>query len=167
MALRYASENPKRLRSLALLSPAGAALAPDTLRQVTAAFDIQTPKAARAFLARVYHRPPWYSALVAREVLAITRAPAVRAVLDQAERAGAIAPAELAALPMPVLLWWGESEKIFPAEAIAYFQAHLPASSVIERPVGVGHCPHVEAPRRTAERLVSHWRAAEQARLKT
>ncbi len=164
MALRYASEYPKRLRSLALLSPAGAALPPDALRRVISSFDIQTAKAARAFLARVYHRPPWYSALVAREVLAITRAPAVRAVLGQAERAEAIEPAELGALSMPVLLWWGESEKIFPAEALAYFRAHLPASAVIERPVGVGHCPHVEIPRRTAARLVAHWRAAEHAR---
>ncbi len=160
MALRYASERPKRVRSLALLSPAGAALSPDVIRRVTAAFDISTPREARAFLKRVYHQPPWYSALVAREVLAITRSSSVRSVLAQAERASAMEPEELRALAMPVLLWWGESERVLPLEALEYFQAHLPASAVIERPLKMGHCPHVEAPRRTAARLVSHWRAA-------
>lgn len=164
MAIRYASAFPQRVRSLALLSPAGAQLDAAALAQVTSAFDIHTPKAARAFLERVYHRPPWYSALVAHDVLAITRAPAVRAVLEQAERAGGIAPEELASLPMPILLWWGESERIFPREALQYFKDHLPPHALVERPAGVGHCPHVEAPRRTAQRLAAHWRGAQRNR---
>lgn len=160
LSIRLASECPERIGSLTLLSPAGAALAPGAMREVTSAFEMKSVTDAREFIARVYHRRPWYTGLVARDVLALTQNEAVRGVLAQADQDPGLSPVELRSLPMPILLWWGKSERIFPAEALTYFRTHLPEHAVIEQPDGIGHCAHVEAPRRTAHRLLAFWREA-------
>jgi pimeloyl-ACP methyl ester carboxylesterase len=55
---------------------------------------------------------------------------------------------------MPILLLWGQSERLLPRSSLAYFRHHLPRHAVIEEPVGFGHCPHLDDAARLAERLV-------------
>jgi pimeloyl-ACP methyl ester carboxylesterase len=64
-------------------------------------------------------------------------------------------PEQLAALPMPVLLVWGRSERLLPDSHLDYYAKNLPTRTVVERPEGFGHCPHVDAPARVADRIVS------------
>ena len=63
-------------------------------------------------------------------------------------------PNSLGALAMPILLLWGQSERLLPPSSLAYFRRHLPGHAVIEEPAGFGHCPHFDDPARLAARLV-------------
>jgi pimeloyl-ACP methyl ester carboxylesterase len=55
---------------------------------------------------------------------------------------------------MPILLVWGESERILPPSHLDYYRRHMPTGTRFERPAEVGHCPHVDAPITTAARIV-------------
>lgn len=152
-ALRYAHVRPQRVRGLYLTSPGGAPFAVDEAERVQQVFAMRTPADARAFLDLVYHRPRLLSPVVARFVLPRARAPAVADLLRtlRDEHAG---PTELAALAMPVTLLWGRADRLLPASALAYFRAHLPAHASIVEPDDLGHCPHLDDPRRLA-RLIA------------
>jgi pimeloyl-ACP methyl ester carboxylesterase len=69
-------------------------------------------------------------------------------------------PESLSALEMPILLLWGQSERLLPPSALAYFRRHLPPHAIIEEPAGFGHSPHVDDPVRLGERLLAFARAS-------
>lgn len=154
MALKYAIERPQRVRALVLVSPAGARIAEDEQQELVGRFAIGNREEAQAFLERLYHRPPWFLGILAREFPEVLRTPAVREILETATAEDAPRPEELAALTMPILLLWGRSEKLLPASALAYFREHLPKHAVIEEPEGFGHTPQLETPKRVAARIV-------------
>lgn len=154
LALQYAVERPERVRALVLVSPAGARSTDEDWRALTSSFRIASRRDARSFMARLYHRQPWFAPLVAHEVALSVGRPAVRDLLDTATGADGAGPDELAALKMPILLLWGRSERLLPEAHFEYFRTHLPAHAVIERPDGFGHCPHFDAPGALARRIV-------------
>ena len=53
---------------------------------------------------------------------------------------------------MPVLLLWGGSERLLPAETLDYYRTHLPPHAKVQVVEGFGHVPQVERP----DELVSH-----------
>lgn len=154
VALRYAIERPEKVRALVLMSPAGAQTTDEELDDIRRTFDMGSPRDAVAFMERLYHRPPWFAPLVAGEVRQRMRNPVVRDLLIHATPEHAPTPTELRALTAPTLLLWGRSERLLPPSGLAWFREHLPSHAVIEEPEDVGHCPHMDAPRRLAERLL-------------
>lgn len=154
LAIKYALSRPDRVRALLLVSPAGAMLPDADWRDLVASFEVDTTREAKHFLEKLYHRPPWFLGLLARDLPALLKKPAVREILASATQAHAPTPAELGSLAMPILFLWGRSEKLLPASALAYFRAHLPAHAVVEEPEGYGHTPQLEVPARLAERLL-------------
>ena len=80
--------------------------------------------------------------------------PAIRDVVGAATLDDLPAPESLGALAMPILLLWGQSERLLPASSLAYLRRHLPGHAIIEEPAGFGHCPHFDDPARLATRLV-------------
>jgi pimeloyl-ACP methyl ester carboxylesterase len=155
IAIKYALERPARVRALILVSPAGAPLPDDEWEALVKTFHVESPSDARAFLERLYHRPPWFLALLAREFPHVLARPAVREILESATQAHAPSPEELGRLTMPLLLLWGRSEKLLPASALRYFRTHLPAHAVIEEPEGFGHTPQLEVPGKLASRVLA------------
>lgn len=155
VALHYASVRPERVRGLVLLSPGGARSTDEDWRALKAAFDLRSRADAVAFLDRVYHRRPWVASLVAHELPDSLLRPAVRELLASVTNDDFITPEVLGALQMPTLLVWGKSERLLPQAHLEYFTKHLPQHALVERPEGFGHCPHVDAPRAVAERIVS------------
>ena len=153
VAAEYAIRRPEQVRALVLLSPAGAASSPEELDELRRAFDIGNRRDALAFLARVQHRAPPAMRVVAHELPHLMRRRAVRDVLASATTGGSIDPAALARLPMPILLWWGSSERILPASHLAWYRRNLPAHAVIERPPAIGHCPQLDDPAALDARL--------------
>lgn len=153
VALHYAIARPSRVRALILVSPAGARISDEEMRALVESFSMQTRKDALKFLARIYHRVPRWWPLFAHELLDVLGKPVVRDLLETASIDHAPAPAELRALPMPILLLWGSSERLFPATALEYFQGNLPPHAIIERPEGCGHSPHLEKPRALMDRI--------------
>jgi pimeloyl-ACP methyl ester carboxylesterase len=154
VALHYALARPERVRALVLVSPAGAPSSEPEWRALRSAFDISSASDARAFLSRVYHRAPWFIPLFAHEFPSVMRNPAVRDLLETATNEHLPTPDALRSLTMPILFIWGKSERLLPETHFDYFVRHLPTHTVIERPEGFGHCPHFEAPRPLAARIV-------------
>jgi pimeloyl-ACP methyl ester carboxylesterase len=155
LALHYAIARPERVRALVLVSPGGAPSTDAEWSALKGAFDFDSRAGGLAFLGRVYHRTPFIARLVAHELPAAIGRRVVRDLLASATNELAPTPAELAALPMPVLLVWGRSERLLPDSHLDYYARHLPTRTVVERPEGFGHCPHVDEPGRVAERIVS------------
>ncbi|MEA2696349.1 MAG: hypothetical protein QOI66_620 [Myxococcales bacterium] len=160
LALRYAIERPQRLVGLALLSPAAARTSPGEWEDLRDTFKIESAAEARLLLARLYHRPPWYLPALAAGVRDVLQGAAVRDVVGTATLEDLPAAHDLPALAMPILLLWGQSERLLPPSSLAYFRQHLPAHAVIEEPVGFGHCPHFDDPARLALRLIAFARTA-------
>jgi pimeloyl-ACP methyl ester carboxylesterase len=154
LALRYAISRPDRVRALVLVSPAGARSTDDEWRALKEAFEFSSRAGALLFLDRVYHRTPWLARAVAHELPASMRRRAVRDLLATASNEHAASPEELSALPMPVLLVWGRSERLLPDTHLDYFVKHLPKHAIVHRPYGFGHCPHVDEPADLARRIV-------------
>ena len=163
IAIDYAKRHPEQVRALVLVSPAGARLPDEEWRRLVAAFAVTGATEARRFLERIYHRPPWFLALVAHEFPDLLNRRAVRDILETSTPEHSALPEDLASLAMPVLLLWGRSERLLPAEALAYFRLHLPAHAVIEEPIGFGHSPQLEHPERLARRIVEFAREAAHA----
>ena len=153
VALQYAIQRPERVRALVLLSPAGARASDEEWREIRDAFAISTRAQSKAFFERLYHRSPWFLSLVAHEFPHAVNRRAVRDLLSTATNDHAPTPEQLGALTMPILFVWGRSERLLPAGFFEYFSRHLPKHAVIERPDGMGHCPHFDAPRRVAARI--------------
>jgi len=153
VALHYAVTRPLRVRALCLVSPAGARITDDEMNVLLRSFDMSSRADALDFLERIYHRVPRWWPLLAHELLAVFARPAVRDLLETATVEHAPTAEALRALPMPILLLWGESERLLPASALAYFRANLPPHSVIEQPEACGHSPHLDRPRWIGERI--------------
>jgi pimeloyl-ACP methyl ester carboxylesterase len=164
VALRYALARPERVHSLVLVSPAGARATDQEWRALREAFDVGSRAEALVLLDRLYHRTPWFAPLLAHELPASFDRPAVRDLLASASNDDAPPTDALRALPMSILLLWGQSERLLPETHLQYFAASLPDHTVIERPAGFGHCPHADAPAVLAARIAEFAKGASRAR---
>jgi pimeloyl-ACP methyl ester carboxylesterase len=160
LALRYALERPERVVALALVSPAAARTSPREWDDLLGTFRIESAADARRLLARLYHRTPWFMPALAPGVRDVMNRAAIRDVVSAATLDDLPAPGTLRALTMPILLLWGQSERLLPASSLAYFRRHLPRHAIIEEPAGFGHCPHFDDPARLAARLVEFAKGA-------
>lgn len=158
VALDYAAKRPSNVRAVVLLSPAGAASTVDEWNALMSAFDMPTRKDALVFMKRVYHRLPWIMRLLAHELPANVRRRGVSDLFGSVSHEKQVPGDELAKLPMPILFLWGQSERLLPDSHLAWWKQHLPKQAVIERPEGMGHCPHVDAPGPLARRIVAFLR---------
>lgn len=154
VAVRYALSSPRNVKALVLVSPAGAHCDDNEWRELKRLFAMSSRADASVFFRRVYHEPPWFLALVAHELPAAMASAPVRSLLLGANNSTVLRPEELEALEMPVLLVWGQEERLLPESNLAYFRQHLPIGTRIERPDGFGHSPHVDAPDALADLIV-------------
>lgn len=159
IAIRYASTRPDRVRALAISSPGGAPVEAERHREFLGRFDLQTTRDARVFLDRLFHRPPWYTPLLAPGMRRRLGAAPLRRFIESVGDDDLLSPDELARLQMPLLFWWGTSEHLMLPEHLAFFEAHLPPHATVERPDGVGHCPHLEVPGPLADRIAEFSRS--------
>ena len=159
VALRYALDRPEKVRALVLVSPAGARFTEAELDGLRSTFDLGSNRDTVAFLDRLYHRPLWFAPFVAGEIREMMGRRVIQELLRSATPDHAPTPEELASLKVPVLLLWGQSERLLPASGLAYFREHLPSHAVVEEPHGVGHCPHFDDPKALAARIVEFTRA--------
>jgi pimeloyl-ACP methyl ester carboxylesterase len=151
VALRYTLANRERVRGLVLCSPGGAPT--ESLAELFSNFDLTDDAKARDFLVKLFHRPPWYMPLLVRDVRRIMSSPPIRQFFSSASQADLLTPRELKHLDVPVLLLWGQSERLLPREHLRFFREHLPAHARIEQPERFGHSPHVERPLELARKI--------------
>ena len=155
VALRYTLARPDRVRGVMVCSPAGAGMSPEDMEALVATFRLDSRSEARAFVRRLYHRPPWWSPLIAPDVQALFSRPAIRDLLSAARPEHAFTPEELGALQTPTLLLWGRSDRVLPRELLEFFRKHLPGHAQIEEPDDFGHCPHLDRPQQLAARIAA------------
>lgn len=162
VAVSFALRHPELVRGLFLTSPAGARMDHETFRGFLDVFNLRTNTEARAFMRRIYHRPPWYAALVAPDVRQSLARKPVRDILDGADVDRLFSTEELGSLRMPVHLLWGKSDRLLPRENFHFYRGALPAHTTVEEPEGVGHCPHFDDPEGYAARIREFARSAHQ-----
>ena len=155
VAVRAANARARRVRGLMLCSPSGAPVADDELRSLRDTLRIRSHGDALAFVDRVFTdlgpAPVKHVyALAIRQQFA--REHLVRLIAEITPE-HFLRSTELAALSMPVSLLWGEQERLFSRDQLAFFRAHLPAGSRIESPAHYGHSPFLEHPADVAARL--------------
>jgi pimeloyl-ACP methyl ester carboxylesterase len=160
LALKYALERPERIVGLALVSPVAARMSPAEWEALLGSFKIESTSQARRLLGQLYHRTPWFISALAPGARDVMRRGAIRDIISTATLDDLPEPAALGSLPMPILLLWGQSERLLPPSALAYFRRYLPPQAVIEEPAGFGHCPHLDDPARLAARLVEFAKTA-------
>jgi pimeloyl-ACP methyl ester carboxylesterase len=153
LVLTLASHHPEDVCALALLAPAGARLPPERFAELMHRLEVNTLAEGVAFTRRLFHRPPWTALLFATQMAKVHNAPAVRAIRARATVEDYVRPEVLAGLDMPILLLWGESEKLLPEEMLAYYRKYLPPSARIEVVKRVGHVPQMERPREVVRLL--------------
>jgi pimeloyl-ACP methyl ester carboxylesterase len=163
VAVRYALKSPEKVRALILVSPAGAHCEDHEWRELKQVFDMSCRADAALFFRRLYQQPPWFLSLVAHELPAAMASPAVRSLLSGASNATALCPDELAALEVPVLLVWGQADRLLPESHLDYFARHLPTGTQIERPEAFGHSPHIDASQALASLIVRFARGLDAA----
>ena len=160
LAVKYALERPERLLGLALISPVAARMSPTEWEDLLGSFKIESTSQARRLLAQLYHRTPWFISALAPGVRDVMRRAAIRDIVSTATLDDLPELTTLGSLPMPILLLWGQSERLLPPSALASLRRYLPPQAVIEEPAGFGHCPHLDDPARLAARLVEFAKTA-------
>lgn len=154
MSLYAAHEAPKALKALALISPAGAKLSDAHVDGLKKSFTVTNTAEARAMTKRLFHKAPLPFLLFASELKTLYMQPTVTSVLQEVQASDYVTEEMLAALAMPTLLIWGQSEKLLPYESLAYFRANLPKHAEIEEVKDFGHMPQMEAPSEVVRRLI-------------
>jgi len=154
MSLRLAGRRPSFVRALALVCPAGARMTPEGFEEVRKALLVKTTRDAAALTRRLFHRLPVGWLLFSSELKKMYGTPAVRKVFSETTFDMHLAPEELGSLRMPILLLWGESDRLLPSDGLEYFRAHLPRHAQVELVKGFGHVPQVERPIQVTRRLI-------------
>ena len=159
LAWRFAASHPARVTRLVLISPDGFASAgipygqamgvPMTARLLP--YMMPTPL-LRASLAPAYGDPQRLTEDVVIRYRDMILAPGVRdAVLARMEQDALEDPVPvLRRLRLPVLLLWGEQDRIIPIGNAADYLAVLADARLVALP-GLGHVPHEESPAEALE----------------
>lgn len=146
VATRFAGEHPELVRSLILLSPAGAP-SPESQRQGWLdQFVMQDHRAAMDFVRLLYSRPPVYLPIVARACRWLFHREPVRQLLRSARSDYALTldPAQVASLAVPVRFIWGGAERTMLPAHKAFWLEHLPSHAEQVSPPHFTHCPYLE-----------------------
>ena len=162
VAWHYALAHPKHLRALVLIDSVGQ---PDPgNREPPLAFRIVRMPVLRTIAAQITPRsliadslpgvfgdPKFATPAMVDRYWELLRYPGNRAAtLDRfALTPDSATDAQLASLKLPVLILWGEKDRLIPLSSGEWLHAHIPGSRLIVYP-GTGHLPMEEQPDRSA-----------------
>jgi len=153
LSLFAAAALPDRVRGVVGLNPAGAPLAGADRLAVVQAFRGGSVRAALEMHQRLYHRPPRLGWFFARDFgRHWASAPVQQFLSEMADDLPGLGADVLGALRQPVLILWGEGDRILPASSVAYFREHLRNGSVEVIPA-CGHLPMLERSRLVSARI--------------
>jgi pimeloyl-ACP methyl ester carboxylesterase len=153
LSLHTAAALPDRVRGVVGLNPAGAPLAGADREAVVRAFRGGSIQAALEMHRRLYHRPPRMGWFFARDFgRHWASAPVQQFVSEMRADLPGIGADVLSSLRQPVLILWGEGDRILPASSVGYFREHLRQGSVEVIPA-CGHLPMLERSRLVASRI--------------
>jgi pimeloyl-ACP methyl ester carboxylesterase len=153
LSLFAAAVLPDRTAGVVGLNPAGAPLVGPDRDAVLTAFRGGSVSAALEMNRRLYQRPSRLSWLFARDLGRHWASPPVQQFVSEM---GADVPGigldVLGDVQSPVLILWGEGDRILPASSVEYFRTHL-RNGTVETIPRCGHLPMVESSRFVAARI--------------
>ena len=153
MALNFAFNDPTALKALGLVSPAGAQMSDERLKGLLQSFHVTDAKEARVLAHKLFAKPPLGLLVFADELRKMVSTETVRSAVREVTPAELCSPHDVSKLSMPVLLIWGQREKLLPYEGLDFFKQHLPPHSEIHEVEHFGHMPQMEHPRHFVERV--------------
>lgn len=156
VAVRYALARPDQVRSLILVSPAGAPSSPEERAEFVRLLRGRTGADVRRFLDRVSPRPRRRNRLFASEMRRILNRPALQDLLDREHELPPVTESDLDRLQCPVTLVWGRRESLLPRHHLEFWRK-IPHVEVHE-PERSGHSPAVDEPERFRAIVESHLR---------
>jgi pimeloyl-ACP methyl ester carboxylesterase len=158
-----ASEGPGRVASLVAVNSGGLDLAGvrsvnDEMRDGQNLFAVRDHEGFERFLRRVFARRPYIPRPVRARLAAELRRSAnwyERLVADMLETkvhtsAVSASATDLARIRVPTLVVWGDRDTLFPLSHGEHLARAIPDAKLAVLQ-GVGHCPHLESPKRLAE----------------
>lgn len=155
MSIMLTHGRPQHVKALALIAPAGAKVAAHRMAELFAAMAVKNTADARALTRRLFHSTPLVFTLFAHELKKMYGTEAVLHVFKEVTPdLASLEPEILQSIKQPVLLLWGQSEKLLPFEGVDYFRAHLPPHAEIHIVKHFGHVPQVERPNEVVKHLV-------------
>lgn len=156
-ALELAIARPDRVAALVLVSPGGAPMDEAGLSQFVRSLHLDDDPAALAFIDRFLAArsplavggPRW--GLPARHLLAKgvkqrLTLPAVRSLLSALTPDDLVRAEMMVSLTMPVMLYWGAEDRVFPPGALDFWCASLPPHTHLYVPPDQGHAPFLDDP---------------------
>jgi pimeloyl-ACP methyl ester carboxylesterase len=152
LALLVAAEQPDLVAAVVGLNPAGAPLADEAVGRLPASFP-DPQSGARQMARLLFSRTPPYFWLVGRDIARGWAGPTVQRILGEARdgRHQALSHRLLEKVQSPVLVLWGEDDRLLPRESLASFR-RIPGATIEVVPE-CGHMPQLERPRWTARRV--------------
>src|SRR6266849_6111498 len=138
LALYAAHERPDEVAGVVGLNPAGADLSEEALGVLPESFADERTGATR-MAQLLFHRTPWLFWLVARD-------------FARNDRDRSLGIDVLSAIRAPVLILWGEQDRLLPSTSAEDFRRHIPGARVEMIP-GCGHIPQLECPAYTRRRV--------------
>lgn len=165
-AIHYALARPEKVRGAILCSPGGAPMTHDEIPHFTRRFRLQSHTEALAFIDRVMARRSAMRSLLAWGVRRRMQVPHYRHLLASIRPEELLAPEQLSALKMPVMLLWGRGDRVLPSSHRDFFVKHLPRHTRVVEPHGVGHSPYLEDPRLVADHILDFLHEVDTRRLR-
>lgn len=153
MALNFAFHEPEGLEALGLVSPAGARVSDERFAALLKSFAVRDVKEARALAHKLFAKPSLGMLLFADELRKMVSTETVKSIVKEVSPADMVSPDDVAKLKMPVLLIWGQREKLLPYEGLDFFKSCLPPHSEIHEVEHFGHMPQIEHPLHFVERV--------------
>jgi pimeloyl-ACP methyl ester carboxylesterase len=162
LAALLALQQPQRVDSVAFIGAPHGIRSPQPSsmdREIDAGRAPLVAHDAAAFermMALLFERPPLlpYPILQHAQAQAIERAPSNRRLWNEQLRNRYLLHERIGALQAPLLVLWGEQDRVFDASAADTLRGLLPPAQVDLLP-GLGHLPMMEAPAETARRYAA------------
>lgn len=163
LAIRFASRHPERVLGLMVNSPSGAPVPEERRAVLKRRFSPERHAEALDLVRRVFTVQGPTLHLLAVLARAQLSRPWVRRLVWGVGAQDELSVEELARLPAPSLVLWGEQERALLEEQREFFAQHLPPAARLERPVEYGHSPHLERPAELGERILKFARGLQAA----
>ena len=153
-AVRYASERPENVLGLVLAAPGGAPMEEEELEEFVDDFMLDGHGKALDFVDKLFHRPHPMRHLLAWGVRQQFGRTGIEDLLRSVKPSDLLTPEELSGLPMPVLVLWGEADRVLRPSHRRFFEDHLPPHAELHRLAEYGHVPHMTHPDQLAARVL-------------
>lgn len=145
-AIAYALQGRPSVQRLILCSPGGAGMAQAQLDEFRKVFDVNSHGEALQFVDRLLGKRSAARHIMAMSVRRRFTNTYLRNLMASLTPDDLLSGADLQTLNMPILMVWGQRDRILPDHNREFFRAHLPSHTHIIEPAELGHSPYLESP---------------------